>query len=314
MVKLQRVCVPLTMACDFNCRYCYRAAGKRDIPSFNGLMRAYLAQLSPEWCQSVIASGGEPLLVPELVYELFSYTPHNIHKKVLTNGANLTREFVEWANLNKVEVQVSHDGAHTKQLRGYDVLADEDLLPLIRNIECLTIHCVCTAYNPNPYKNYQHIKQYLGRGFYFSSGAVFGDEHYPELIDGFNYAEYSRGRIQLLMEAVPSYPPTNGQKQKKSYGFNVLPDGTVTGMENITHTYGHVDEPIELLLERKRLMGDTRRCDNTTCHVRKYCRCAEQPADTHVCKTISANIDAALFVHEHLAKGKFNDLGTCDYA
>ena len=63
MLKLDRVCVPLSLDCNLHCKYCYRDREKLDkIPEFTEDMKEYLRNLSPEWCEAVVASGGEPLM------------------------------------------------------------------------------------------------------------------------------------------------------------------------------------------------------------------------------------------------------------
>ena len=104
MIKLNRVCVPLTLDCNLHCKYCYRDRERLDIPDFSDDMKAYLCQLSPDWCEAVIASGGEPLLHWDKVKELFSYVPHNVHKKIMSNCLLLTEDIVSYINDNEIEL------------------------------------------------------------------------------------------------------------------------------------------------------------------------------------------------------------------
>lgn len=117
-LPLNRVCVPLSLDCDLNCRYCYRNAGRIPrIPEFNDLMKEFLGQLDPKKTQALVASGGEPLLHWEKVKELWSYAHPDIHKKVMTNALNLTPEIIEYLNEHDVETWVSHDGDASEYLR-----------------------------------------------------------------------------------------------------------------------------------------------------------------------------------------------------
>ena len=92
MLKLERVCVPLSLDCNLHCRYCYRDKEKLD----------KIRNLSPEWCEAVVASGGEPLMHFDKVKELFSYVPKNIHKKIMSNCTLLTQEIVDYINENEI--------------------------------------------------------------------------------------------------------------------------------------------------------------------------------------------------------------------
>lgn len=297
MLKIPRICVPLSMDCDFNCRYCYRHAGKRDIPDFNDLMREYLRNTSPDWCRAVVASGGEPLLHMDKVYELFSYVPDNVHKKVMTNGFNLTQEFVDWANSKNVEIHISHDGRWTEYLRGYDILKDPELLDLVQQIKVLKIFSVCTNKNPNPYQNYLDVKDALKRDdFRFASQAIFEDKLFPDLVEGFDYDEYSRGYIEMVYADILHWRWEPKGLMRRSEGFNVLPDGTVVGMSKITHTYGTILDDIETLVKRKEELGDMDVCRNMKCRVRNECFCMSQLASPHSCKAIRIQADAFAFV------------------
>lgn len=298
MLKIGRICVPLCMECDFNCRYCYRKAGKRDIPDFTDKMRNYLRNTSPEWCRAVIASGGEPLLRMDKVYELFSYVPENVHKKVMTNGFNLTQEFVDYANKHHVEVHVSHDGSQTEYLRGYDIFKDPEILDLVKQIEVLKIFSVCTNRNPNPYDIYLYEKEILGRDdFRFATQPVFEESLFMDLIKDFNYNEYSRGYIEILQAGVMHWRwEPKHLLRRRSEGFNVLPDGTVVGMSKITHTYGTIDDDYETLTRNKIAMGDSDVCANTQCRVRDQCWCMTQLASPHTCKAIRIQADASNYV------------------
>ena len=299
MLKLGRVCVPLSLDCDLSCKYCYRVAGHRDIPEFNDLMKTYLGQLSPEWCNAVVASGGEPLLHEDKVYELFSYTPKNIHKKVMTNGLNLTQEFVDYVNREDIEVHISHDGEKSKYLRGIDILLEPDILALVRQINDLKVFSVCTALNSDPLANYEYTQKLLGRtDFVYATQPVFVDEFFPELINNFDWDAYSRGYIELAMRGLfVKQGSTKGYVAKqRSEGFNVLPDASVVGMTRIDHTYGTILDTKETLVKNKIAMGDGDVCNNAKCRVRDRCKCMSQIASPHTCKGIAVTADVFAFL------------------
>ena len=147
MLELGRVCVPIGLACDLDCKYCYRHMAKRRIPRLNDLMRRYLKQLDPSKTIAVVASGGEPLLYLNRVKELFSYVPDGIHLKIMSNGTHLTQEIVDWINDKDIELHFSHDGTATEYLRGVDVLKDEKLCSLIKQVNTLRVNSTICAGN-----------------------------------------------------------------------------------------------------------------------------------------------------------------------
>lgn len=274
-VFLNRVCVPLTIECDLNCRYCYRNRGRiARVPEFNDLMRDYLAQLDPTRVQAVVASGGEPLLHFEKVLELFSYAPKEIHTRCMTNGLNLTKEMVNYFNDRNTEVFLSHDGDWTEYLRGVDILKDAKQLKIIREIKNLTIGCVCTNKNPDPYKNYLQTKKVLQRDFVLQPNAVFEDDLFPLLTENFDYEAYACGYLHCLIDNIlhqVKIKKTTKKKHPTPLRCNVLPNGDVVGMAEINHKYGTVLDSFETLFKRKTELGDVHYCNDLRCEAKCVC-------------------------------------------
>lgn len=281
---LNRVCVPLSMDCDLSCRYCYRNAGRIPVvPEFNDLMREYISQLDPTKTQALVASGGEPLLHFDKVQELFSYAPKGQLKRVMTNGLNLTPEIVKFLNDGYTETLLSHDGDVTEWLRGADVLKDPELKKLIMGIDHLTISCVCTAKNPDPYKCYLETKKILNRPFYFHWNAVFADKFlHPELVEGFDYKAYQAGEAHCELLGLDWVNPV--PHGYRGVGVNVLPNGDLVGMAEIHHKYGTVLSTYEEVVEAKRKWGDLVPCEDKSCSILKYCKKHGQDKSNHWCE------------------------------
>lgn len=299
-VKLPRVCVPLTMDCDFKCRYCYREKGRAEVPEFNDTMRAFLAQLSPDWCEAVVAGGGEPLLYPDRIKELFSYVPLSVHKKVMTNGSNLTMELVEYFNGLDVEVALSHDGNATEELRGVDVLKDAEIREAVRAVNRLSIHSVCTALNPNPWKIFLEISCAIGcNTFNYQATPVFEDSCFADLVEGFDYGEYAEGRFNLW-----TYRRNPPQKYTVSggrgYGVNVLPDGSVVGMTRSFSRYGFVTDSLEDILKAREASGDCSACANENCDMKHICTCPPVLASNHFCFIQRINQEVKTFIQKEV--------------
>lgn len=282
-IGLNRVCVPLSLDCDLSCRYCYRNGGRiARVPEFNDLMREFLGQIDPTKTQAVVASGGEPLLHWDKVQELFSYVSPSQHVKVMTNALSLTPGIVKYLNDRHVEVWVSHDGDWTEYLRGVDVFKDAELLKLIRCIDHLTISCVCTAKNPDPYKNYLQIKKVLQRPFWFHQNAVFTSDYCRYLIDGFDYGAYRDGLLHCTLENLDWVNPI--PLFYRGVGCNVLPNGDVVGMVEINHKYGTVLDDADTLIRAKIAFGDRKRCENHNCPISVFCGNWHHEINPHACQ------------------------------
>ena len=77
LLKVTRVCVPLSLDCNLHCKYCYRDKEKLDsIPAFTEDMISYLGSLKPDKCECVCASGGEPLMHWDKVKEFYVKQRH----------------------------------------------------------------------------------------------------------------------------------------------------------------------------------------------------------------------------------------------
>ena len=284
-IGLNRICVPLSLDCDLSCRYCYRNAGRIPrIPEFNDLMREYLGQLDPKKTQALVASGGEPLLHWDKVLELFSYAPADVHKKVMTNGLNLTEDIVEYLNANRVEVFLSHDGDATAWLRGVDVLDEPRLKNLIEKIDHLTFSCCCTAKNPDPYQCYEEIKARVSRHFWFHYNAVYADKFCNYLTQGFDYKAYRRGALLCRLKKLDWVNPI--PLFFVGTGCNVLPNGDLVGMAEIHHKYGTVLDTVEMVLEKQRQLGDRVPCENSQCEIHGLCNSSGHTATPHHCNII----------------------------
>lgn len=300
MLSLTRVCVPLTLDCNLKCKYCYRNAGTRDIPDFTEDMLSYLENLSPNETEAVIASGGEPLLYFDKVKQLFEKVPKEIHKKIMSNASELTEEILEYINENEIELSISHDGAMSTFLTGYDNLLDPEVAPLLRKVKKLHISGVCTKYNPNPWENYQDTLKKFNqeRTFNYFPVLLFEDEILKEVSEGFDYDEYFKGYWKCKVNNVlRPYWLYKSLRKKISENINVLPNGEVVGMTKIHHTYGTIHNSIEEILENKRKLGDYDKCKG--CSREGSCNIPSQLASPNYCNTLIKVNDLNLMFWEN---------------
>ena len=302
MIRLNRVCVPLNLDCNLHCKYCYRDKERLDkIPEFSEDMKEYLASLSPDWCEAVIASGGEPLLHFDKVQELFANVPKNVHKKVMTNGTLLTQEIVDYVNENDIELFVSHDGPKSEFLRGIDILKDEKICNLLRQVKTLTVWCVVTKYNTNIWENYFDVVKKLHQVDFMFRANPMNDvvSEMAYFVDGFNYDEWIETYLQFTMSPFnrewPWYHGRTLTKDKpvtcRAVGFNVLPDGTVTGMIRIKSKYGTIKDTLEVCEKNALATGLSNYCDESECKYKDRCDTSLQHIGPHACKCKKMLID-----------------------
>lgn len=298
MIQLDRLCIPIGLACDLNCRYCYRQAGKRTVPRLTEKMKQYLQNLNPKKTYVVIASGGEPLLYWKRVVELFSYVPNGIYKKVMTNGTHLTQEIVDYLNENEIELHFSHDGPITKWSRGVDVLEDPKILSLIKQVKNMRVHATILTGNEDIMAVKRYLQNKLEReDFYFTISTVWGDIHRPELTEGFNYDLFTKSWIEykLSRQYWDRYRAT--RPGAKSLGLNVLPDGTVCAISDMT-VYGTIDDDIETIKQRIKDTGGQQTCDSLDCPLKALQLCGNPTniATPHSCKAMSQAVASIHFL------------------
>ena len=317
MFRVRRVAVPLTLDCNLHCKYCYRDKEKiNKIPDFTLGMINYLGQLSPAWCEAF-----------DKVKELFSYIPKTIHKKILSNCTLLTQEIVDYINENEIELLVSHDGPKTKFLRGVDVLADEKTVSLIRQVKIITVSSVITKYNVNVWENYFDIVKKLKRiDFqYFANPVndVVPEQHY--LVEGFDYETwfmtYKQFCVSPFSQMYPWYEGKSlaSKRRRQSSedtrnirrytGFNILPDGTVTGMIHVGSIYGSVVTDKYQDCDKVGLeSGLMDYCIKSGCKYADRCHYSLQHTSEHTCtcrrlmmdKWGSSTEEAKHYVKEHI--------------
>ena len=294
MLKMRRICVPLGLGCNLQCKYCYRDYEKIKIPEFTPDMINYLNNLSPEWCEAVIASGGEPLMYWDKVKELFSYVPRSVHKRIMTNATLLNQEMVDYINEYEIELHLSHDGPKTEFLRGVDVLKDPKILSLLRQIKIIRIWAVCTSYNCNVWENFFDTINKLGRydeNVFYDTFSINDIPSQHDCVDNFDYNTWARSMMEFKFSKYNRPNPyTNGRRLKDDpfdggifMGFNVLPNGIVCGMTHVGSVYGTIHtETYDELRQNMIKMGQIDEC--LTCSKNKICTYIRQTISPHVCK------------------------------
>ncbi len=126
----------LTTRCNLNCSYCYQHGHRQHSARWQDLRRSLDWALLHSGSQLlIIMSGGEPLLVPDMVHRIVDHTRRNapadltVSYRIMTNGKLLDEEtFVALAR-HKVEIRLSCDGTPAAQaLRSDDSFAANDVI------------------------------------------------------------------------------------------------------------------------------------------------------------------------------------------
>lgn len=123
--------------CNYNCSYCKQASyrkkqgetfSQKDVDIFLELLQENISSC-PE---KIEFWGGEPLLYWEtikyLTPKIFELYPET-RLSIITNGALLTEEILDWVIDNNVSVVISHDGPG-QYLRGPDPIENEEILKI----------------------------------------------------------------------------------------------------------------------------------------------------------------------------------------
>lgn len=294
-----RLCIPFGLECNFSCKYCYRDTCRKPIPTKPTKEFLSYVQSLPNETYAIIASGGEPLLHLDTVKEVFEAAPRRIHRKIMTNGALLTRSIVDYINENDIEVHLSHDGEYTEYLRGFDIFENEVLLKLVKEIENLRIVSVITNKNPDVMDVYHHIKNKLKRQFYFDPFIIDPTGFNDDLIVGFDYDAYQRSLLEYLVSK-DDVPTEWYQKRKPTgLGFNYLLDGSVVGIRTL-NKYGTVWDSLDTLKqnfydeEKKNLAY----CNNNkSCRLRNTCHLCKADSGEHLCKAEKIRQDCFNFLN-----------------
>lgn len=288
MVEIQRICIPIGLDCNYHCRYCIRDINCPEIPlKPNALFREYLRRVSPSWCNAVAITGGEPLLYWDTILEVFGLLDKKVHKKIITNGSLLTAEMVEYINAHEIELNISHDAKATQEHRGRDILAEPELLELIKGVDFLSVNCVASRHNNDVVENYLYLCEVLGRrDFIYSPFLCLPNGNNQDALEGFDYDLFAKTYIGYLMRYntrnnSPFYT-RNIENKRKCDGFNVLLDGSVVSMVTL-NKYGDVSMSQEELVAAKDAHEDLKFCREYDCSVRDECAMQGQMASEHAC-------------------------------
>lgn len=152
--NLKRISLILGTACNFNCLYCIQHENKPRCKKvvhpevINWLLEtAYKlpAKLKPR----LLFYGGEPLLYREAIHQVVDICRDKFHYCIISNGANLTDEDVDYFNEHDISFTVSNDGYATEQTRQIDIFKDEQFKKCFNRLKSKSVSAVRCGLNPN---------------------------------------------------------------------------------------------------------------------------------------------------------------------
>lgn len=297
MLTLRRICIPVGLDCNLDCKYCMRKINTPDIPTImSPMFKEYIKKVDESWCNALVVTGGEPLLYMDTVKTLFDMANSKVHKKIISNCSLLTEELVHYINSNNIELCISHDGKSTKIQRGVDVLEDRHIINLIPKINLLSVNCVTTNYNTDIVENYVYLRNILQRDdFIYNPFVCMPNGYNDDFIKDFNYDLFAKSYMEYLMyyntrNNSPFYNRSNEIVTEKCAGFNILLDGSVVSMLTL-NKYGHVNMNTQELVKIKNAHPDMKFCRDYNCKVRDECLMQGQMASEHLCKSVKATVN-----------------------
>lgn len=155
-------------ACNFKCRHCYQEGmpmphlDKQVAPQVIEYLRR-VSTLREEKARLVFW-GGEPLLylplIKQVVKELGDGT---FDYWMMSNGALLTSEIVDYLNEHNIGFSVSNDGPDTAKIRGVNILEDKAFLARFKSIHRTCVGCCTHAYNIDPKRTVAYIQEKVGK-------------------------------------------------------------------------------------------------------------------------------------------------------
>lgn len=302
----KRVCIAVGTACNVECTYCLRLAGKiREPREVTPAFKNWLRTLTPETTEAVVINGGEPLLYVERIKEIFECVHPDIHRCIMTNGVLLTDEIVDWVNSIDCELHFSHEGLAAEKLKGVDVLKDPAMVRRLNRVNAMRIYHIVTTATNDVMQGWLYISEKidmrggLGEGRHFTVFPMYAFAGNEDLVKDFDWVLFARSYMDFLISYRKMHKgrgqPHHNLRHRKKSGFQMGPDGTVVSLADMK-VYGTIWESFETLYQRMTQAGDTAFCDAYDCACRNECRAAPQSANAFFCRCMNIQYAVNAFV------------------
>lgn len=154
--------VTLGEVCNFKCKYCLQVDNITTpitVSSISEKVYQFIINQAKENTANnnklkIQPWGGEPLVYWDLIVQMVErLESENIKYNfgIVSNGALLTEDKVDYINKHNLSLTISHDGPYTLQTRGQDIFKDKNLFDLVCKVNKKGILSVMSAYNQDYY-------------------------------------------------------------------------------------------------------------------------------------------------------------------
>ncbi|CAK7048132.1 radical SAM protein [uncultured Phascolarctobacterium sp.] len=192
-MDFKTIYITLGSNCNFKCSYCMQRYGiQREIcnsESFDKI-KFFIENSNVE---KIMLWGGEPLLywgkILKLVPYIYSVKP-DCRINMITNGSLLTEDKVSFINEYNIGVGLSHDGEKTVFTRGKDVLEDQNIMTLFKQIKSKGICCVISAVNQDIYDIWAYYDKLFPEGITVNFDML-KDFHDIKFLNFFDYEKFN---------------------------------------------------------------------------------------------------------------------------
>lgn len=214
-----KIYLMLGEACDFNCRHCLQHPAHNRLTKHPSekLIRylQHLADIRPRGIRHIPSElnltffGGEPLLYFESIKDVVeAVNRDNVRYTVISNGASLTEEHVEYFNRENIHFAVSNDGPGTDRIRDRNVLEEEEFLQLFNQIESRSVCTTLHAYNQDLYALWDYLKEKCG-DIPLSYEFLVLNWNMPEDIYSYDYEAWEKSCEKAKQRLFEAYAASN---------------------------------------------------------------------------------------------------------
>lgn len=194
-MKISTVYLSLGGNCNFSCRYCMQHFGiTKNIETNNDFskIKQFLLETKPK---KIVLWGGEPLLYWNKITNIVPFIREQLGRDVtintITNGSLLTQDKVDFINEYNIGVGLSNDAFATKETRYTDVLQNEKIFNLYKQIKSKGINIVLSAKTQDLYKVWAYYDELFGEFVNVGYDVLknFSNDHE---LGNFDYAEFQK--------------------------------------------------------------------------------------------------------------------------
>ncbi len=339
--NVNKVFLMLGPACNFKCRYCLQTGVCAPPKEPTEEVYQYLERLvkiRPSYQNPLAITfwGGEPLVYIDVIRKVIARLGNKLSYGLVTNGALLTPELVDYFNLNDVTVTLSNDGAETAKTRNVNMLDDDAFCEIFCRLNKRHVESVTSPYNYDYAKLFDYIEEKLPGttvtvdllNITWDMPADIYDiplEEYEHklrylagqaLADMINLKDTSAAKLFAPPVNTVINPPNDRELRCGNFfhHMNIDCDGNVYACHNCGDKIGHINEERIIMAERMRKYIKQHTSDDCKdCPVYPICF-GGCPLETWPGKEISCEINRVFYgVCMDLANAYLNSFESVDW-